>query len=155
MADTKQNASTGRTNAEVINNKSGTLIRHRFTVPANDVEVETWVDSQSNLSFSLRMLIKSFISEFGADQDATCLSMSKPVKGVGRPRKADLEAVNVFSGFKKPTTDAGASGEAEPVRPVQIQPVQVQEVTEVEQDAISEETNDSAPEQVNMNDLGL
>lgn len=154
MADTKQNASTGRTNAEVINNKGGTLIRHRFTVPSGDTEVETWVDNQSNLSFSLRLLIKAFISEFGADQDATCLGMARPVKSVGRPRKADQNAVNVFDGFKQ-TTDAGASAAAEPAKPVETTPVQVQETPKVEQNATSEDTEYTAPAQMDMNALNL
>ena len=44
-------------------------IRHRFTVPTADVKVNEWIESQSNLGFSLRVLIKAFIREYGI-QDA-------------------------------------------------------------------------------------
>ena len=62
-------------------------IRHRFTVPIADTKVNEWIKSQSNLGFSLRVLIKAFVREYGY-QDATCLELGTEVKRRGRPPKA-------------------------------------------------------------------
>lgn len=61
-------------------------IRHRFTVPSADVKVNEWIETQSNLGFSLRVLIKAFIRDYGM-QDATCLELGTGVKRRGRPPK--------------------------------------------------------------------
>lgn len=63
-----------------------TNIRHRFTVPSADVQVNKWIESQSNLGFSIRVLIKNFVREYGY-QDATCLEFGTPVARRGRPPK--------------------------------------------------------------------
>lgn len=62
-------------------------IRHRFTVPIADTKVNDWIKNQSNLGFSLRVLIKAFVKEYGY-QDATCLELGTEVKRRGRPPKA-------------------------------------------------------------------
>lgn len=61
-------------------------IRHRFTVPAEDNVVNTWIEKQSNLGFSIRVLIKAFVNSYGY-QDATCLEFGMPVRRRGRPPK--------------------------------------------------------------------
>lgn len=61
-------------------------VRHRFTVPVADVKVNQWIESQSNLGFSLRVLIKAFVRNYGY-QDATCLEFGTEVKKRGRPSK--------------------------------------------------------------------
>lgn len=61
-------------------------IRHRFTVPVGDSVVNKWIEEQSNLGFSLRVLIKAFVRSYGY-QDATCLEFGTPVKKRGRPPK--------------------------------------------------------------------
>lgn len=61
-------------------------IRHRFTVPAADDIVNTWIEKQSNLGFSIRVLIKAFVNSYGY-QDATCLEFGMPVRKRGRPPK--------------------------------------------------------------------
>lgn len=61
-------------------------VRHRFTVPVGDAIVNDWIEEQSNLGFSLRVLIKAFVREYGV-QDATCLELGVNVKKKGRPAK--------------------------------------------------------------------
>lgn len=61
-------------------------VRHRFTVPVADDKVGRWIDEQSNLGFSLRVLIKAFVNEYGY-QDATCLEFGTKAKKLGRPPK--------------------------------------------------------------------
>lgn len=61
-------------------------IRHRFTVPAADDVVNAWIEKQSNLGFSIRVLIKAFVSNYGY-QDATCLEFGMSVRKRGRPPK--------------------------------------------------------------------
>lgn len=61
-------------------------VRHRFTVPVADTKVNQWIESQSNLGFSLRVLIKAYVRNYGY-QDATCLEFGSEVKKRGRPSK--------------------------------------------------------------------
>lgn len=61
-------------------------VRHRFTVPAADDVVNKWIENQSNLGFSLRVLIKAFVRGYGY-KDATCLEFGVAVKKRGRPPK--------------------------------------------------------------------
>lgn len=61
-------------------------IRHRFTVPSADSIVNNWIEKQSNLGFSLRVLIKAFVQSYGY-QDATCIELGMPVRKRGRPPK--------------------------------------------------------------------
>lgn len=63
------------------------LSRYRFSVPFADTVVHDWIHSQSNLSFSLRVLIKAFVKEYG-NQDATCLELGETPKKRGRPSNA-------------------------------------------------------------------
>lgn len=60
--------------------------RHRFTVPCDDTVVNTWIENQSNLGFSLRVLIKDFVRTYG-NKDATCVEFGTAVKRRGRPPK--------------------------------------------------------------------
>lgn len=61
--------------------------RLRFTVPTKDDTVLRWVAEQSNLSVSLRMLIRWAIQEYGY-ADVTCLSVKR---GRGRPNNTAEE----------------------------------------------------------------
>lgn len=70
-------------------------VRHRFTVPAEDTLVNQWIEAQSNLGFSLRVLIKAFVRDQGI-KDATCLELGQAVKKRGRPtNQQKLEMMNV------------------------------------------------------------
>jgi hypothetical protein len=158
MADAKNNAST---NAEQIQSKHGTLIRHRFTVPEGDTDVETWVNHQSNLSFSLRMAIKLLISEFGAEQDITCLGLPSPVNRVGRPRKDNVAAIKSLETLTRPTTAPAVPEQTVPEeQPTVTPPEQAKEITEVVQAPAGQpqevKVNEAkVPSQVDPNDLGL
>lgn len=165
MADVTQNARTNEKvkNAEHIISKRGTLIRHRFTVPVGDTDVETWVNSQSNLSFSLRMAIKLLISEFGVNQDITCLGLPSPVNKVGRPKKDNAEVIRSFGTLKKPAVlDTVSDHEIFTEQSVIVQPVQAQDITEVKQMPLEQAQEvtvtsnlSKIPSQVNPDDLGL
>lgn len=64
-------------------------VRHRFTVPSADDVVNGWIENQSNLGFSLRVLIRAFVRQYG-NKDATCVEFGEPVAKRGRPRNQDL-----------------------------------------------------------------
>lgn len=63
-------------------------MRHRFTVPKGDDVVNEWIETQSNLGFSLRVLIKAFVRQYGM-KDATFVEFGRAVQKQGRPRKED------------------------------------------------------------------
>lgn len=71
-------------------------VRHRFTVPAADDVVNKWIENQSNLGFSLRVLIKAFVRSYGY-KDATCLEFGVAVKKRGRPPKQANIKYNVMT----------------------------------------------------------
>lgn len=64
-------------------------VRHRFTVPSADDVVNDWIENQSNLGFSLRVLIRAFVRQYG-NKDATCVEFGEAVAKRGRPRNQDL-----------------------------------------------------------------
>lgn len=76
-------------------------VRHRFTVPVADTRVNEWIEAQSNLGFSLRVLIKAFIREYGI-QDATCLELGVQVKKKGRPPKSAQIQYNGMENVQMP-----------------------------------------------------
>lgn len=63
--------------------KKPTMIRYRFSVPQKDVSVVEWIQNQSNVSQSIRELIKNQIKKTGYD-DVTCQEVHK-LGPVGRP----------------------------------------------------------------------
>lgn len=130
-------------------------VRHRFTVPAGDTSVRTWIEAQSNLGFSLRILIKAFIRDYGI-QDATCLELGIPVSRVGRPpKKAEIH----LSGFQGSTDeDALEVSQDEPLdQPVQAQasvPKPANAAPLTQQQKMSQEALKQGG-QIDMNNLGL
>ena len=85
-------------------------IRHRFTVPVGDTIVNEWIAMQSHLGFSLRVLIKAFVRDYGM-QDATCLEFGVGVKKRGRPPKtATIHLQNMLPGYE---IDADADADQE------------------------------------------
>lgn len=131
-------------------------VRHRFTVPVGDTSVRAWIDAQSNLGFSLRILIKAFIRDYGI-QDATCLELGMTVNRVGRPpKKAEIH----LSGFQE-SVPAGNGAEelpeTEPDQPVQAQasvPKQPDSAPLTQQQKLSQEALKQGG-QIDMNHLGL
>ena len=63
--------------------KKPTMIRYRFSVPQKDISVVEWIQNQSNVSQSIRELIKNQIKKTGYD-DVTCQEVHK-LGPVGRP----------------------------------------------------------------------
>lgn len=129
-------------------------VRHRFTVPVGDTNVRNWIEAQSNLGFSLRILIKAFIRDYGM-QDATCLELGIPVNRVGRPPK---KAVIHLSGFQESNENQGEIIQDEPSeQPVQAQasvPEPVNATPLTQQQKLSQEALKQGG-QINMNNLGL
>lgn len=84
----------------------GKNIRHRFTVPANDTLVNEWIENQSNLAFSLRLLISTCAKQMGTS-DITCqlLGMDRPLPRKGRPRKDAKEKLLNFNPNQATTGD--------------------------------------------------
>lgn len=58
--------------------------RVRLTVPPEDETVLRWMARQSNLSVSIRQVIRESVAQYGYN-DVTCVS----VRGRGRPRVRD------------------------------------------------------------------
>lgn len=63
---------------------AGAAKRVRITIPAQDEEVLRWLARQSNVSVSVRQVIREAVASYGYG-DVTCTS----VRGRGRPRKRD------------------------------------------------------------------
>lgn len=138
-------------------------VRHRFTVPSADVIVNEWIEAQSNLGFSLRVLIKAFVRQYGV-QDATCLELGVSVKSPGRPPKS--ATIGYDNMIPSNTSNATNNGAVQTVSPVQTQsvPVQAQEsvakpVTKTVQEPAKPQTGSGSAvnfdEQIDMNNLGL
>lgn len=91
--------------------------RYRFSVPHADVSVNKWVEQQSNLSMSLRLLIGECIEKTGY-VDYTCRERI-PGARRGRPPKTDYanDDSDVVPGHEEPVVQAGA-----PTAPV-VKPV--------------------------------
>lgn len=139
-------------------------VRHRFTVPVADTRVNEWIEIQSNLGFSLRVLIKAFMREYGV-QDATCLELGVQVKKKGRPPKsAQIQYGNMenvtMSGSQ--FDDSEDTDESEHVAQEQETPVQAQVVTQrpvvkpvsnLTEAEKKFQADMSEGKQINMNDL--
>lgn len=110
---------------------------HKFSVPDHDQIVEKWVDSQSNISMSVRMLINMFVTEHGY-QDVTCMSMGFVGKRRGRPSKnlkspyGDTPPETGYSLYETDADDLAEEAYAEEV------PVPVQERRPVRRQAVQE-----------------
>ncbi|MCL2386890.1 MAG: hypothetical protein FWC89_04980 [Defluviitaleaceae bacterium] len=74
--------------------------RFRISIPTADTAVLEWLKNQTNVSFSLRVLIKDAIAQDGY-MDVTCRanpSMGKP-RRAGRPPKKVAKKVTAYQGF--------------------------------------------------------
>lgn len=139
-------------------------VRHRFTVPVADTRVNEWIETQSNLGFSLRVLIKAFMREYGM-QDATCLELGVQVKKKGRPPKsAQIQYGNMENATMQDSQfdDLEDSDESEQVVQKQETPVQAQVVTQrpvvkpvsnLTEAEKKFQADMSEGKQINMNDL--
>lgn len=139
-------------------------VRHRFTVPVADTRVNEWIETQSNLGFSLRVLIKAFMREYGI-QDATCLELGVQVKKKGRPPKsAQIQYGNMENATMQDSQfdDLEDSDESEQVVQKQETPVQAQVVTQrpvvkpvsnLTEAEKKFQADMSEGKQINMNDL--
>lgn len=65
--------------------------RYRFSVPHADVSINEWVENQSNLSMSLRMLIGECIERHGFG-DYTCRIRTPGAKRGRPPKSADVDS---------------------------------------------------------------
>lgn len=78
--------------------------RYRFSVPNADESVNKWIDEQSNLSFSIRQIIKDYIQHNGIT-DATCAEVRQLPKRGRKPNSSymmnpqDFEDVDDESEF--------------------------------------------------------
>lgn len=141
-------------------------VRHRFTVPIADTRVNEWIETQSNLGFSLRVLIKAFMREYGM-QDATCLELGVQVKKKGRPPKsAQIQYGNMENVITQDSQldDSDDTDESEQAAQEQETPVQAQVVTQrpvvkpvsnLTETERKSQADMSEGKQVDMNNLGL
>lgn len=141
-------------------------VRHRFTVPVADTRVNEWIEAQSNLGFSLRVLIKAFMREYGM-QDATCLELGVQVKKKGRPPKSAQIQYGNMENVTMPGSqfyDSEDTDESEQVVQKQETPVQAQVVTQrpvvkpvsnLTETERKSQADMSEGKQIDMNDLGL
>lgn len=100
--------------------------RRRFTIPEADEAARAWAANQSNLSLSLRILIRRCILQYG-NEDIAVRELGMPIKrGPGRPRK---DAATLLSGPAVPVAPrkpSMLSGEPEPA-PAAAPPVSAPE----------------------------
>lgn len=141
-------------------------VRHRFTVPVADTRVNEWIEAQSNLGFSLRVLIKAFMREYGM-QDATCLELGVQMKKKGRPPKSAQIQYGNMENVTMPGSqfeDSEDTDESEQVIQKQETPVQAQVVTQrpvakpvtnLTETEKKSQADMSEGKQIDMNDLGL
>lgn len=103
--------------------KKPTMIRYRFSVPQKDISVVKWIQNQSNVSQSIRELIKNQIKKTGYD-DVTCQEVHK-LGPVGRPAspKKSVESEAAEQAMFVPS---------EPKPVVQAQPQQISTQTSVD-----------------------
>lgn len=106
-------------------------LRYRVTVPLRDADVINWMAEQSNVSFSIRMLIKAFVSKYGIT-DVTCLPASagldmditgvesQPVQGNTQPgnRKTSVSLSEIKQGQVKPVQQPVSIGQVPQAVPV-------------------------------------
>lgn len=99
------------------------FVRHRFSVPKADESVTEWIAHQSNLSFSIRFLIKDYIRVHGMT-DATCAPVEQRGK-VGRPSNAELAAREVAKSFESSavSTESRSQIDSEPVKSIGEEPL--------------------------------
>ena len=70
--------------------------RYRFSVPHADVSINQWVENQSNLSMSLRLLIGECIERHGFG-DYTCRERVPGAKRGRPPKSASVDVEEVDS----------------------------------------------------------
>ena len=86
--------------------KKSPMNRVRFAVPEQDTVVNTWIESQLNLSISLRLLIQQDVIDNGYT-DVTCRGMSQTPKR-GRPTNEERARREILLKQKKDElSDAG------------------------------------------------
>lgn len=92
--------------------------RYRFSVPHADMSINKWVEQQSNLSMSLRMLIGECIEKVGY-VDYTCRERI-PGARRGRPPKASYESEDIQE--SEPESAGMSPIVPEPKQPVAAKP---------------------------------
>lgn len=101
--------------------------RYRITIPEMDEAARTWAAHQSNLSLSVRILIRRCVLELGYE-DVAMRELGLPIKrGPGRPRK---DATKLLSGKAVPVPPRAPSllsveparGQASAGEPVRQEP---------------------------------
>lgn len=78
--------------------------RYRISVPVNDKTVVDWIESQANLSYSFRALVKEYVREHGMT-DATCMEVVPGGRKRGRPRNPVKFDPNDYSEVEQTSMD--------------------------------------------------
>jgi len=106
-------------------------LRYRVTVPLQDTDVINWITAQANPSFSIRTLIRAYITKYGIT-DATCLpaatgidieiSNNNPETNITQtsqtqPKKSHVSLTDIRQGHVQIPT-------AQPVQQAPAKPVQ-------------------------------
>lgn len=108
-------------------------LRYRVTVPLRDADVINWMAEQSNVSFSIRTLIKAFVAKYGMT-DVTCLPASAGLDMDITGNDVQQAQANTQMGSKKTSVSLSEikQGQFRPVpaqapmqTPAQVAPTQV------------------------------
>lgn len=107
-------------------------LRYRVTVPLQDTDVINWITAQANPSFSIRTLIRAYITKYGIT-DATCLpaatgidieiSNLNPETNITQtsqtqPKKSHVSLTDIRQGHVQiPTAQPVQQAPAKPVQP--------------------------------------
>lgn len=102
--------------------------RFRVSVPDADESVLAWIGAQSDLSASVRSLIREAIERHGY-RDATCYPVQQQPRR-GRPPKPTEQAELTIDGHPIPEQIAALEPEREPEQELLMVPVSHEDVTD-------------------------
>lgn len=102
--------------------------RFRVSVPDADESVLAWIGAQSDLSASVRSLIREAIERHGY-RDATCYPVQQQPRR-GRPPKLTEQAELTIDGHPIPEQIAALEPEREPEQELLMVPVSHEDVTD-------------------------
>lgn len=108
--------------------------RFRVSVPDADESVLAWIGAQSDLSASVRSLIREAIERHGY-RDATCYPVQQQPRR-GRPPKPIEQAELTIDGHPIPEQIAALEPEREPEQELLMVPVSHEDVTDAPDESV-------------------
>lgn len=92
--------------------KQSEYTRHHVIVPKADTIVEDWINEQSNLSGSLRVLIKQFVLKYGVTDILCCADLGAGMFEQQAPRSSPSDS-EVEQNIQPNTSDESEAKQSE------------------------------------------